>query len=414
MNAAQLLLKFMLGSIRIPKGSTLKSVWKAIMRLFSSGPREARSAIEVPPTTQAPESVSKAPRAPRAKKLPSMGDLLDSLDETFKALRLPFGKLSWIPKARMVGLRKMGVHVVHPAYYDTSMMSTATVPSNRILPAMLCVSFGWSRDDSSDGIYPAVLFAIKENKLPSEVSKCAGQHYLFGAGFKVGVTSEHDVNRELFWLAGYMTVRADGSLYLHQELKPRQHTINVHNPVMRRSVGKSMTYSTKAWGKASLAQLYDEATQEKGERVCINEFAAAMNWWIAREENWSVAVRKDGERITFAIPKRLTSRFFKDRIKVTNANGETKRIIHYVRAHERATEDGKTNVKEHIRGLSEFNWKGYECRVTAPNFNGLLSTEFTIDGTVFEDGEDVPATGWIDMSKVGAILADMEDGRKFA
>lgn len=407
--------------------SMLKAVWEAIMRLFVGMPPDAIGLVEAVPATKylevpaakeapTPEEKAKAkkPRAQRAKEMVSMGALLGSLDETFAALRLPFGKLSWIPRAKVVGLRKMGVHVVHPAYHDTALMSATTVPANRILPAMLCVSFGWSKRDNSGQIYPAVLFAIKENKLPAEVSKCAGQHYLFGVGFKLGATSENDTNKELFWLAGYMTARADGSLYLHQELKPRQHTIKVSNPATRRAVGKTITYTTKAWGKASLAQLYDEATLAEGERICVNEFSTAMNWWIAREENWSVAVKKDGERITFAIPKELTARFFKDRIKVTNENGVTKRIIHFVNAHERATSDGKTTVKEHIRGLAEFDWKGYGCRVTAPKFNGVLSTEFTLEGTVFEDDEELPKKGWVDMSKVGSMLADVEEGRKVA
>ena len=407
--------------------SMLKAVWEAIMRLFAGTTNDASGLVDSVPTTEAPEIPAakdapmpeektevKKPKKQRAKELVSMSALLGSLDETFAALRLPFGKLSWIPRAKVVGLRKMGVYVVHPAYHDTVLMSATTVPANRILPAMLCVSFGWSKRDNNEEIYPAVLFAMKENKLPAEVSKCAGQHYLFGVGFKLGAASKNDTNKELFWLAGYMTARADGSLYLHQELKPRQHTIKVSNPATRRAVGKTMTYTTKAWGKASLAQLYDEATRAEGERICINEFAAAMNWWIAREENWSVAVKKDGERITFAIPKELTARFFKDRIKVTNENGVTKRIIHYVNAHERATAEGKTTVREHIRGLAEFDWKGYGCRVTAPKFNGVLSTEFTLEGTVFEDDEEVPKTGWVDMSKVGAMLADVEEGRKVA
>lgn len=404
--------------------SMLKAVWQAIVRLFVGKTNDARGLVEPVLATKAPEipaykapipeekTKGKKPRAQRAKELISMGSLLESLDETFAAMRLPFGKLSWIPRSKVVGLRKMGVHVVHPAYNDTRLMSSTTVPANRILPAMLCVSFGWSRRDNSLGAYPAVLFATKENKLPAGVSSCAGQHYLFGAGFKLGIASENDTNKALYWLAGYMTVRADGSLYMHQELMPRQHTIRVSNPSSRRAGGKTITYTTKAWGKASMAQLYDEAAGSEGERICISEFAVAMNWWIAREENWSVAVKKCGERITFAIPKELTSQFFRDRIKVKNENGVTKRIIHYVSAHERETSEGKTTVKEHIRGLAEFDWKGYDCRVTAPKFNGSLSTNFTIAARAFDEDEELPKKGWIDMPEVGSILSDLEEGRR--
>jgi len=136
-----------------------------------------------------------------------------------------------------------------------------------------------------------------------------------------------------------------------------------------------------------------------------------MNWWISREENWSVAVKKAGERITFAIPKKLTAQFFKDRIKVTNDAGSTKRIIHHVREHEREVGEGKTTVKEHIRGLANFDWKGYDCRVTAPKFNGFLSSDWILEGQVFDDVDSIPQKGWIGESKMGAILADMEEGR---
>lgn len=90
----------------------------------------------------------------------------------------------------------------------------------------------------------------------------------------------------------------------------------------------------------------------------------------------------------------------------------TKRIIHYVSAHERETSEGKTTVKEHIRGLAEFDWKGYDCRVTAPKFNGSLSTNFTIAARAFDEDEELPKKGWIDMPEVGSILADIEEGRR--
>lgn len=354
--------------------------------------------------------LDKKTRARPAIELASMGDLLACLDETFAALRLPFSKFSWVRPADVDGLRKMGVHVVHPAHQQKYRKYQAhdqpTVPQSRILPSMLCVSFGWSMFDSGDLVYSAVIFAIKENKLPAWVNKCIGQHYLFGIGCKAGISSSKDQNKTLFWLAGYMTVRGDGSLYLHKEILPRQHTIKLSAPAARRSSGRTVTYTTKGWGTASLAQLFVDHKVS-----CQREFAAAMNFWIDREENWSVAVKKDGERLTFSIPKELTAKFFKDRIKVTNENGATRRIIHFVNAHERATENGNVSVKAHIRGLDTFDWKGYGCRVTAPNLNGRLSSGFTVAGTAFDDGEEITKDQYIDLKTVGTMLADLEEGR---
>lgn len=398
---------------------TLKTIWEALVRFFTDTPKALIdnvaeiSVMRHTKTGQYKETTKNRQKTSPPKEITSMGMLLENLDETFATLRLPHDKFSWIPRERFLGLRKMGVHVVNLAgssnHYDTD----STVQANRILPSMICVSFGASKYDNDNVMYPAIIFAIKENRLPAYVSKCSGQHYLFGMGFKMFVDSTNKRKKELFWIGGYMTVCPDGSLHLHQEIKSRQHTIKTSNAVSRRASGKTITYTTKSWSKSSLAIDYDTDHPGKGESICKREFADAMNWWIARENNWSVAVKKNGERVTFAIPKNLTSQFFKDRIKVTNENGKTRPIIHYVNSHERVKGEAKTIVREHIRGLSEFDWKGYDCRVTAPKFNGVLSSGFVLDGIVFEDGENMPKKGFIDESKLGALLAEAEDGKYF-
>lgn len=406
--------------------SMLKAVWEAITRLLADLRRAdpitvvvGHVAEEVATPAPAPAPAPVKVRAPRKRaqkpaELASMGDLLSSLEHTFDSLRLPFGSMSWISRSHVIGLRKLGVHVVHPTHVPLGKLTDRTVPPSRILPAMLAVSYGWSRSDTEAQVQTATTFAIKQTTLPAGVSPCQGQHYLFGCGYRLGAKSEVDPNKALHWVAGYITVRSDGSLYLHSEIKPRRHNIPVSRPSSRRSNGRQMTYTTKEWGTASLASLYqnDGRTADDGALICTSEFATAMNWWLKREENWSVSVKKEGERVTFAIPKGLTAAFFKDRIKVTNAAGATRRIIHHVREHERDTSAGATTVKEHIRGLSDFDWKGYQCHVTAPRFNGSLSNVFTLAGTETEN--DAPTQGWVDVSKVGKMLADFEDGQRAA
>ena len=72
--------------------------------------------------------------------------------------------------------------------------------------------------------------------------------------------------------------------------------------------------------------------------------------------------------------------------------------------------NGKVSkVREHIRGLSVFDWSGYKCVVTAPEFHYAASIKFDLapdlEGV---DVEDV-SKGYMGMSKVGHLLAQRED-----
>lgn len=148
-----------------------------------------------------------------------------------------------------------------------------------------------------------------------------------------------------------------------------------------------------------------------GEQLVRKWFVKAVLAWQRREENWSVGVKKDSVRATFSVPKELTKTFFADRIKIVGPTGATRKIVHYVHEHERVTATGTTTVKEHIRGLSEFAWNGYKCRVTAPKFNGRLSTEFDIPCEESEDEDDAPTPkGLMDVEELAEQLAAIEEG----
>ncbi len=362
------------------------------------------------------ESSQQSVRPPRTVvTMMSLRHLLDELDEMFSVLRLPYSRMSWISRANLIGLRKMGTHVVYPDHLlpDGELgfhkLSTERVDQQKKLPAMFCVSWGLSRFDNAERCYPAVMLGYKIDKIPANISKMKGQHYVFAMGMKFGVSSLDDSRKELWWVAGHITVLNDGSLYVHNELIPRIHKIPVKHSGTRRAVGRSLSYTSMSWGKASMASIQEETPNDDGVEKCKTQFALAMNWWLRRNEAWSVSVNKDGERMTFSIPRELTKIFFKDRIRVTTETGRTKPIIHFVNRHKRLTNLGIIDVKEHIRGLDSFSWKDYRIRVTAPGFNGRLSTAFDLPS--HEADEDMPLPGdGIDISKVGRILANLEDG----
>jgi len=59
-----------------------------------------------------------------------------------------------------------------------------------------------------------------------------------------------------------------------------------------------------------------------------------------------------------------------------------------------------------IRGLNNFSWKGYQCLVNAPEFQGLVTAECDISAN--EDVEFI-SKEYIATSLVGLRLAEAED-----
>ena len=46
-----------------------------------------------------------------------------------------------------------------------------------------------------------------------------------------------------------------------------------------------------------------------------------------------------------------------------------------------------TKIKEHLRGVNKFEWKGYSCLVTAPEFHSLLTVKFDLTPATLEPEE---------------------------
>lgn len=106
----------------------------------------------------------------------------------------------------------------------------------------------------------------------------------------------------------------------------------------------------------------------------------------------------------FSIAPEHTSAYFADRDTVVSVDGKPKKIIHFVRSHVRVN---GSEVKAHVRGLREFDWKGYHCAVTAPNLNGAIYTGAAL--TPVEIDEDDPTEGYLSTLELADLLATMED-----
>jgi hypothetical protein len=374
--------------------SLASSVRQFLNKLFSRFRASSPAVIQ-----KAPEEPPRKPRKYNQEKRQDFSELLDKLEYTFNFVKLPTMRESWLANDSVIGLKKLGVHVPNPAliYWDAE---KKLVDITKPLPAIMCVSQSSAHTLNTDKkLYAKFIFAIKLDKLPWQVAKQTGVPYQFGMSF--------DVDGKLFWINMYITVsRKTGVINFCDELRTKAHTIQAKKSSSRRAHGKATVFYTKAWGAASYLEDEDRSVEEC-KVIAQNYFVAMHDWWSARDSRWNVVVKKNGDRVTFGVDNSQTPYYFKDRDKsIKTASGQTKKIVHYVKEHERKVNDKTTVVKEHIRGLQEFDWAGYHCQVVSPKFQAKTAAAFTLPS---EDVEDTEPSNVVYLSKVGKMLADAEE-----
>jgi len=345
------------------------------------------------------------PRKPRKynkEKRQDFSELLDKLEHTFNNVKLPTMDGSWIAKDSVVGLKKLGVHVPNPLlmYWDNE---KRLVDVTKLLPAIMCISQSSEHTvNTQKRFYAKFIFAIKMNKLPWHVTKQTGVPYQFGMSF--------DMDGKLLWVNMYITVnRKTGVISFCDELKTRPHTVPAKSSNSRKANGKVTVFYTKSWGPAEYLEDEERSIQEC-KVIAQNYFVAMHDWWSERDTRWNVVVKKNGERVTFGVNNDQTPYYFKDRDKtIRTPTGQAKKIVHYVKEHERKYGDKITIIKEHIRGLQEFEWAGYQCNVISPKLQAKTAASFTLPSEDVEVDDDT--SNIVYLSKVGKALADSEERR---
>jgi hypothetical protein len=207
----------------------------------------------------------------------------------------------------------------------------------------------------------------------------------------------------MWWMGSWLVITPNGTIEFCKEMR-------VRNVFLKTGKNAGLAYSQKI---KCYSELYESALEEhtdKGIHDLKNFFKSMYTWWTGRVLSWSVTVKKKGDRVTFSIDRTLTKKYFVDRNKVVDDKGRTKRIIHYVKEHERVRDEKKYLVKEHLRGLSKFQWKGYDCTVIAPEFNDLPTVMFNGAALELEEKDFVPGK-FVQTSKIGLELAKAEDMR---
>lgn len=366
-------------------------------------------ATPVGETSQAPVAVpeqpkkERKPRTSRKEDRRNLSELLDNIDASFDTYRLPNLKESWLAHDSIIGLRKLGTHVPNPwemPWRDNE--DDIKVDVSRTMPALMCVCIGnkeTRQDSGGDHIYPDIMFAIKHKKLPWYVAYHAGVPYQYGAAFRL--------DGRLFWIHMWFTInRKTGAMQACEELRTITNVIPIKNPASKRGGGRSHVVTKRAWAQPSFFE-NDNHSVAHMRLSSKNVFAAMFNWWVKRDDRWNVVVKKNGDRVTFGVNQDQTSFYFKDRDKsVKTASGQTQRIVHYVKEHDRIVSGKHITIKEHIRGLREFSWAGYQCLVTSPKITGKTTASFDSEGL---DADDSDGTDVVYLSKLGKLLAQAEE-----
>jgi len=320
----------------------------------------------------------------------TLGELLDHLDLTFNTYKMRSFGTSWLDADGRNGLKKLGAHVPNPwqhIWYED--VSELKVDVSKGMPSIIFISTPHKKQ--KDTVCPAYFFAIKHSKLPWHIEQKKGVPYQFGMAY---------ADNKLFWQCSWLVIKTDGSFEFCKE----------HNHKTIKIVHKGQYkggYMKPVFKETTMIEDYNEM-KKNGEEVMKNAFKCAFDWWINRDERWSVSVKKGNDRVTFCVDKSLTKKYFADREKTAvTLTGQKKKIVHYVKPHKRIYETGKkTSVKEHIRGINAFDWKTYKCLVSAPEFGMTLTSAFDV-APVAEDEQLKEKL--ISFSRVGGLLARFEE-----
>ena len=352
------------------------------------------------------KAVSKSKKASEHEKLDekkhfpeTFSELLDKIETTFDSYSDKSFKFSWLSKDEQIGLKKLGAYVPNPWQIRwLKDNSKITVNQTKKYPSMMFVSLQASKvpEADDDKIYPDFMFGLKLNKLPWNVEKIEGIPYKFGYAYK------DKLFNKVFWMYAWVVIDADCKIHICKERR-------VQNIVIKTGENKGREYARKVWKTADLLDGFaDYHSLYAAENSVLNTFAGMFNWWLGRNDRWSVSVKYKGERLTFSVDKSLTKKYFADRDKsIKTPSGKAKKIVHYVGEFKRVVKGKEQTVREHIRGLDRFNWKGYECFVKAPEFHTLASVEYHAASE--EITNDETDKNFILTSKLGLVISQIED-----
>lgn len=345
----------------------------------------------------APKKKRRSPKKQRqlnSERKQTIADLLGSLEHSFKELKRADGKKTWTHSSVRKNLRDMGPVV---PYGDWELPLDLTHPDK--LPALAFAAIAREHGDK-ETFFAQFVYACKVDRFSSGVlAKPHDVKYECGVCYTTADEKKDDKKEDklrLQWFRYDITVnRKSGEVTVCPQRRPRHYQLgrNSHKDGLVR----------QEW-------CLPFGDPEDKIRTF---FIGALNLTAVKNENWTISVRKDGQRMTFVIPDNQAKVFFSNREKVyaNSGSGRMRPIMHIVEGHQRKYASGKVaDVPTHIRGLRKFVWNGYDCSISAPDFHPFQSQDFAGEAVAMRDN-DRPTMKVSLVENLGEILAEAEDNQ---
>jgi hypothetical protein len=348
----------------------------------------------------------------KVKRQWGLSDLLDSLDAEHKRWELKYHKYSWIEKRDWKALRILGPHVMPKDaefFPNPGRADLFDIPDSWLdepLPNVMHV--GWRnihmdsiKEKDEDEAWGTSVWAMRIKATIRQtwrLEDTPGVLYLAGAIIEGDLAQEH--GKELA-VCSYITVDvATKKIYVPKVLQ--DHNVELPNGGMycRRTWGVNKTYGRDVYNRHP--EKFEDL-QDAAERLMVTEFRACMEAWSQRKNYYQVSTRKGKGRVTFCVGKGEQKFFFKDRDKTAiAADGKRKRIVHYVGEFIRS--NGQ-HVKEHLRGIRQFHWRGYDIAIMVPKFH---ITTYNFDVEPENEESMIIGQKYVDMNYAVKDLNDLE------
>lgn len=291
----------------------------------------------------------------------TLAELLDDIELTFDSLAIasddePRPYLGTKAHASTVrSLKLLGPYIPphnwEPAVYDYENTVISNIEKAKFAGAIF-IALNQGRDSDEHWNRADFYFALRLPKMPPGVRPLPGICYCCGTAWRVG--------KRLIWSTHYCAI------------DPTTGIVTAATQLARRHV--------RLPGRHGGSYTQTIFTEPKGEFVtfangdperAVNpaaKFAHYFSWGQRIDSMWSVSVRRASQRLTFCIDPNKAVAFFKDR-GLSTGSRRRRPILHLVEAHTRLVDGKERKIKQHVRGAEKFEWRGFQCAISAPKFH---------------------------------------------
>lgn len=165
----------------------------------------------------------------------------------------------------------------------------------------------------------------------------------------------------------------------------------------------------QAWGFDPMIEEFAKTRTRNGKSQDPMEALQFLFYLTASSSTYAndgirINVVKNGTVGVFNVPMTRTAYFFKDREKVVNENGRTRRIFHVTSSHFRTLSNGKQiPIRLHFKGLRKFTWNGYEITITVDGLHHKSLLDMDL-GFVEVTDDEKKSKEYIESKDVGKML----------